>query len=119
MKNFFIAYSRHFILNLGQALQGIRFFYSHPDFDKVALRGSIKHFRYSVTKRLKLILNDLFFAIIPPHWHHSEYELISLHRFTFKTWFEAGYSPWKFVDESLERRTLSGEEDRRWDPRCK
>lgn len=117
-KKFATEYFRHSALNFGQAFQGIRYFYSHPKADSLAVRGTFKHFWCSFRLRIKLIANDLFFAIIPPQWHHSESELASLHQFSAQTWFEAGFKPWVFVDESLERRTLTGNEDKRWDPRC-
>ena len=118
LKKFTIEYLRHSALNFGQALQGIRYFYSHPKVDGIVKRGTFRHFRLSLGIRTKLILNDLFFATIPPQWHHSEAELASLHRFSVRTWFEAGFMPWMFKDETLQKRTLTGNEDRRWDPRC-
>lgn len=118
LKKIAIEYLRHSALNFGQAMQGIRYFYSHPTIDKIAIRGTPRHFHLSLRIRIKLILNDLFFAVIPPQWHHSEAELASLHEFSVWMWFEAGFMPWKFKDETLQKRTLTGSEDRRWDPRC-
>jgi hypothetical protein len=118
LKNFTTEYLRHSALNFGQALQGIRYFYSHPKIDNFAKRGTFRHFFFSLGTRTKLILNDLFFAVIPPQWHHSKVELASLHQFSVRTWFEAGFMPWMFKDETLQKRTLTGNEDRRWDPRC-
>jgi hypothetical protein len=118
LKKFTTEYLRHSALNFGQALQGMRYFYSHPKVDTLAKRGTFRHFRLSLGRRAKLILNDLFFAAIPPQWHHSEAELATLHQFSVWTWFEAGFMPWIFKDETLQRRALVGNEDRRWDPRC-
>ena len=118
MHNFFIEYYRHSMLNFGQALQGIRFFYSHPDIDPIAPRGSWRHFKLSVLKRSKLIMNDLFFAIIPPHWHHTTEEIKSFHLYPPAKWFVFGYCAWRF-DGDGNLLKLTGNEDPRWDPRCK
>ena len=117
-KDFFTEYANHSVLNLGQALQGIRYIYSHPDIDRIAKRGTFKHFGCSVILRFSLILNDLYFSIFPPHWHHTEEEIKSLHLASFKKWFQCGYCAWRF-DDNGNYKILTGEEDKRWDPRCK
>jgi hypothetical protein len=75
MFQFFEEWAKHFVLNSGQALQGIRYIYSHPDFDSVAKRGSLKHLFLSLRLRSKRVVNDIFFAVIPPHWHHTPKQL--------------------------------------------
>lgn len=119
MIKFVSEYLKHSVLNFGQVLQSIQYFYSHPDADKLASRGSVQHFKKSVALRGKLIANDLMFTLIPPHWHHSKDEISALHSQPIKTWFLCGYSPWRFADDKGNLRTLTGNEDRRWDPRCK
>ncbi|MCE9597134.1 MAG: hypothetical protein K8S54_04125 [Spirochaetia bacterium] len=118
MFDFFVEYFKHTILNLDQALHGIRYFYSHPDFDGVATRGSFKHFYSSLALRLKRIINDLFFATFPPHWHHTDEEIEHFHQAPVKIWFQAGYCAWRFSN-SGDYKELTGIEDRRWDPRCR
>lgn len=117
MKDFLIEYYRHSVLNLGQALQGIRYIHSHPDIDKVANRGSFKHFKHSLLKRLKLVVNGFYFALIPPHWHHTKEEIRSFHGVSAARWFMYGYCAWRF-NEKGEFKKLNGTEDPRWDPRC-
>jgi hypothetical protein len=68
-------YVKHAALNFGQAAQGIRYLFSHPDVDSLAQRGSFKHFYFSLKLRSKRVANDLFFAVIPPHWHHTPKQL--------------------------------------------
>lgn len=115
--DFLIEYIKHAVLNLGQALQGIRYIYSHPKVDKIFDRGSLGHFLFSFVMRAKLILNDLFFSILPPHWHHSPDEIKSFHGTSLLKWFQYGYCAWRFSDSGA-LKTLDGTEDKRWDPRC-
>ena len=75
MFRFLEEYLKHFALNLGQALQGVRYLFSHPDVDEIASRGSVGHAVRSAGLRSKRVFNDLFFALIPPHTHHSRDEL--------------------------------------------
>jgi hypothetical protein len=115
---FFEAYAKHTALNLGQALQGLRYVYSHPDVDLSAPRGSAKHLGLSLLKRGKLIANDLFFAAIPPHWHHTPEEIQAFRGVPMGRWFLYGYCAWRF-GETGEPKPLTGNEDPRWDPRCR
>jgi len=111
-------YAKHTALNLGQALQGIRYLTSHPDIDARASRGTPRHVALSIVLRPKRIANDLFFAAIPPHWHHTRDELRAMTRVPMRRWFQYGYCAWRF-EESGEPRAMVGPEiDRRWDPRC-
>jgi hypothetical protein len=110
-------YLKHFALNLGQTLQGLRYFYSHPDVDSIAARGSIEHFRRSLRIRSKRVLNDFFFAAIPPHWHHTPEELAGMRNVALGRWFQYGYCAWRFTETGEIKNDLS-RADRRWDPRC-
>jgi len=115
---FLEEYAKHTALNLGQALQGLRYWTSHPDMDRRARRGTLRHAALSVMLRSKRIANDLFFAAIPPHWHHTREELKDMTRVPVGRWFQYGYCAWRF-DEAGEPRTSIGPNlDRRWDPRC-
>lgn len=116
---FLSEYIRHGALNLGQALQGIRYLYSHPDIDEVAARGTLRHGALSLRMRSKLVANDLFFAVIPPHWHHTPEELREMTSIPLGRWFQYGYCAWRFDESGAPREILSPDLDRRWDPRCK
>jgi len=115
--SFFEEYIKHSALNFAQALHGISYFFSHPDIDRVWPRGTPAHAFRSAGLRTKRIGNDLFFAIIPPHWHHTREELDSMTRTPLSRWFQYGYSAWRFT-ESGERKEDLTDVDRRWDPRC-
>ena len=118
MLHFFEEYAKHSALNLGQALQGLRYFWSHPDVDSVAQRGSVRHGLLSARLRGQRVAGDLFFALIPPHWHHAPEELRGMTATSFARWFQYGYCAWRFDDTGEVRQSLIGV-DRRWDPRCK
>ena len=64
------------------------------------------------------VINDLFFAALPPHWHHSKEDIRSLHGVSLKRWFQYGFCAWRFGENGAEK-PLTGQEDRRWDPRCR
>ena len=118
VKRWLEEYAKHTALNLGQALQGIRYFHSHPDIDLVAPAGSLRHFALSAAIRSRRVANDLFFASVPPHWHHTPEELEAICKVPFARWFQYGYCAWRFTETGDPRTNLSGV-DRRWDPRCK
>jgi hypothetical protein len=115
---FLEEYAKHTALNIGQVMQGVRYFYSHPDCDEVAPRGTFKHCFLSMSLRARRIANDLFFSAIPPHWHHTPEELRGMRPIPIKKWFFYGYSAWQFDESGEVRSDLDGREDRRWDPRC-
>ncbi len=73
--------------------------------------------RLSVALRTRRLGNDFFYALIPPHWHHTPAELSGMVGVPLPRWFDFGYSAWRFT-ESGEERVLDGSEDPRWDPRC-
>jgi len=115
---FLEAYAKHTALNLGQALQGIRYLHSHPDIDRVVPRGTLRHVALSLKLRARRVANDLFFAAIPPHWHHSREELAQLTGISARRWFSYGYCAWRFTDTGAAKDPLPADVDRRWDPRC-
>jgi hypothetical protein len=116
---FLEEYAKHAVLNFGQAMQGVRYFYSHPDCDEAAARGTSKHCLLSISLRTRRIVNDLFFAVLPPHWHHTPDELRVMRTIPIRKWFFYGYSAWQFTESGEMRSDLDGTEDRRWDPRCR
>ena len=119
LRRVFEEYAKHGSLNLGQALQGIRYFYSHPDIDDEAAPGTLLHVALSARLRSKRVANDLFFALIPPHWHHSRDELAVMTRVSLSRWFQYGYCAWRFTDSGDAKEPLPPNIDKRWDPRCK
>lgn len=112
------AYARHTALNLGQALQGARYLHSHPDVDRVAPRGTVEHLARSVALRSRRVANDLFFAAIPPQWHHTAEELASMEGISLRRWFRYGYCAWAFTETGEPKPDGGASADRRWDPRC-
>ena len=118
MFRFLEEYLKHFALNLGQALQGVRYLFSHPDVDEIASRGSIRHAALSARLRSKRVFNDIFFALIPPRTHHSREELGSMRGIPTLRWLQYGYCAWRFTESGEVKEELSGA-DRRWDPRCR
>jgi hypothetical protein len=118
MLQFFEQYIKHFALNFGQALQGIRYFFSHPDVDRLSPRGSLKHILFSARLRSKRVANDLFFALVPPHWHHTQEELQAMSGIPTLRWFQYGYCAWRFTESGEIKENLTAT-DKRWDPRCR
>ena len=118
MRRFLDQYFKHAALNLGQALQGIRYFHSHPDADQQARQGSLRHLLLSCRIRSQRVINDLFFAAIPPHWHHTREELAQMAPIRASAWFQYGYCAWRFDDDGKPKPNLPADVDRRWDPRC-
>jgi len=117
MRRFFEDYAKHTALNFGQALQGVRYVFSHPEVDARAARGTLRHVSQSVRLRLRRIANDLFFAALPPQWHHSKEELLAMRAVSIGRWFQYGYCAWRFDQNGNAKTDLTGV-DRRWDPRC-
>lgn len=115
---FFEEYAKHTALNLGQALQGLRYLTSHPDVDTRAPRGTLQHALLSTALRARRVANDLLFAAIPPHWHHTPEELVGMTTISLRRWFQYGYCAWRFTDTGEPRTDLDAHVDRRWDPRC-
>ena len=111
-------YGKHAMLNFGQALQGVRYLFSHPDIDRRARRGTVAHAGLSARLRLRRIANDVFFAILPPQSHHTAEELRAMSPISVSRWFQYGYCAWRFDESGEPKRDLTGV-DRRWDPRCR
>ena len=112
-------YLKHAALNLGQAMQGMRYLLTHPDIDRIAPPGTARHALHAVPLRLKRIVNDLFFAILPPRWHHSAEEMEIFRHWPVSHWFQCGYGPYRFSETGGRRTDLADLPERRWDPRCR
>lgn len=97
-------YWKHTALNLGQVVRDLRYFYYHPDADKIAAEGTLKHYSYSGLRRIGSLGNNIFYSIIPPHWHHTKEELELMKPGSAKEWFLHGYAPWSFPDPSKVKK---------------
>ena len=82
-------YAKHTALNLGQAARDIRYLTNHPG----APEGAGHAFE-SVKRRLPSLLNNLFYAAVPPHLHHDKAELAAMGG-SLGDWYRRGYAPWK------------------------
>jgi hypothetical protein len=91
-------YWKHTALNLGQLVRDFRFFYYHPASDRIAREGTAKHYAASFVHRLRSMGNNAFYAIVPPHWHHTAEDLRSMSSVQTHKWFLHGYAPWRFSD---------------------
>jgi hypothetical protein len=109
-------YAKHSALNLGQVLQGLRYFHSHPDFDSEA---GMRRVGLSSGLRAKRIANDFFYAALPPQLHHTREELAAMRKLPFREWLLCGYAPYLFLETGQRNPNLTGKEDPRWDPRCR
>ena len=89
-------YLKHTALNLGHVVKHIRLFYSYPDIENRAAKGSMLFFLLSLSKRLERAGNNLFYALIPPRSHHSAKDLESMKDASVKAWFLYGSAPWKY-----------------------
>ncbi len=118
MRRFFDVYAKHTALNLGQVLHGLRYFHSHPDIDKRARRGTLKHLALSMLLRARRVAVDVFFAVPPPHWHHTIEELRTFASQPIGRWFQFGYCAWRFTEDGALKADTRGV-DPRWDPRCR
>lgn len=92
------AYLQHSALNLGQAARDVRYFYEHPDADKVAKPGTALHVAASVSSRVPSLASNLYYAALPPQLHHSEEELYGEmgKDMKLRRTFMAGYNPWDY-----------------------
>ena len=71
-------------------MQGVRYLFSHPDIDGVAPRGTLQHLAASMRLRATRVVGDFFFALIPPHWHHTREELRGMAPISMSRWFQYG-----------------------------
>lgn len=87
-------YYKHMALNLGQAAKDVRYFYDHPDADKMGPPGSAKHIASSITQRIPNLASDLYYSALPPQLHHTDKELKEFHgKKSAKDYFLEGYNP--------------------------
>ena len=111
-------YAKHTALNLGQALQGLRCLHRTLTLTRRHRADHVHHAARSIVLRSRRIANDLFFATIPPHWHHTREELAQMTAVPIHRWFLYGYCAWRFEETGEPRAVVGDNIDRRWDPRC-
>lgn len=92
------AYLQHSALNLGQAARDARYFYEHPDADKVAKPGTALHVASSISSRAPSLASNLYYAALPPQLHHSKEELYGEmgDEMKLRRAFMRGYNPWEY-----------------------
>jgi len=91
-------YWLHTALNAGLALRDIRWINDHPHADLNAAQGTLKHQLDSIKYRLPSLINNVFFAVLPPQLHHTWEDLKDTTNATAKDWFLHGFMPWKYKD---------------------
>ena len=100
-KTFATAYANHSALNLGQAARDVRYFYEHPDADKIAPHGTPLHVASSVASRIPSLASNLYYGALPPQLHHSAEELSGEgDTLLLKDRFLQGYDPWSYSKRS-------------------
>lgn len=112
-------YFKHAALNFGQALQGLRFLHTHPDIDRIARPGTLRHRLHALPLRLRRGANDLLFAVLPPRWHHTREELAVFAHAPVGLWFQAGFAPCGFGETGERLPPEDRVREARWDPRCR
>lgn len=81
--DFFEEFIKHSALNAGHAAK---------DLKTISAIVKTLRIRY-VTPTLKSLSKNLYYATIPPHWHHSKDELQYMRAATVKEWFMYGFAP--------------------------
>ena len=105
-------YARHSALNLGQATRDVRYLGEHPNADKVAPKGSVKHVVSSVIARAPSLTSNLYYSALPPQLHHTEEELSESRGKSLKQLFREGYNPWE-QDKTAKVKTPLKEHQQR------
>jgi hypothetical protein len=95
MLYFFECYLKHTALNVGQLTRDIRFFYYHPKAEN-KFAPSIRRLTCAVTLRIESFFINLYYSLLPPHFHHTNEELTELKKSTLIHWFLFGYAPWNY-----------------------
>ena len=94
------AYLKHSALNLGQAARDARYFYEHPDADKMGRPGTARHVAASAVARIPSFTSNIYYAALPPQLHHSDEELYgefgedTKGPLKLRHAFMKGYDPW-------------------------
>ncbi len=91
-------YFKHSALNLGQAARDLRYFYFHPNADKLNSKSRAFHYFYSFLLRTRSFGKNIFYSVIPPHFHHKREDLEYMLPASESEWFLHGYAPWAYPD---------------------
>ena len=84
-------YAKHSALNLGQVLRHLKYLTDLP--------GTNNKLE-ATKKRLRYIINDLYYTVTPGQWHHSQEELDELSKYKYKDLLKMGFDP-DFADKML------------------
>ena len=84
-------YAKHSTLNLGQVLRHLKYLTDLP-----GTNNKIE----AIKKRLKYMVNDLYYTVTPGQWHHSQEELDELSKYKYKDLIKMGFDP-DFADKML------------------
>ena len=83
-------YAKYSTMNLGQALRHLRYITDLPNTPKLE----------ALKKRLRWMVNDLYYTITPGQWHHTQEELDELSQFSYGDLLRMGFDP-DFAEKML------------------
>jgi hypothetical protein len=76
-------------------MRDLRYFFDHPNAEKVARPGTAKYAAASASSRVPSAFSNAWYTVIPPHLHHTEEELRDMtDRLQLRRFFMEGYDPW-------------------------
>jgi hypothetical protein len=88
-------YAKHSTMNLGQVLRHLRYITDLPNTPKLE----------AIKKRLRWLVNDIYYTITPGQWHHTQGELDELSQYSYGDLLKMGFDP-DFADEVLSNASL-------------
>lgn len=94
-EGYFTDYAKHSTMNLGQVLRHLRYLTDLPNTTK----------REALKKRLRFLVNDLYYTIIPPQSHHTQEELDFQNQFSYGELLRMGFDP-DFAEEMLSKASI-------------
>lgn len=94
-EGYFTDYAKHSTMNLGQVLRHLRYITDLPNTPKLE----------ALKKRLRWLVNDLYYTITPGQWHHTQGELDELSQFSYSDLLKMGFDP-DFAEEMLSNASI-------------
>jgi hypothetical protein len=88
-------YAKHSTMNLGQVLRHLRYITDLPNTPKLE----------AIKKRLRWLVNDIYYTITPGQWHHTQGELDELSQYSYGDLLKMGFDP-DFADEMLSNASI-------------
>ena len=88
-------YAKHSTMNLGQVLRHLRYITDLPNTPKLE----------AIKKRLRWLVNDLYYTITPGQWHHTQGELDELSQYSYGDLLKMGFDP-DFAEEMLSNASI-------------